>query len=802
MNKVEQLRKCLQKARAELNAKGYKYIPGESKLMDCKPFGIAYRDCIENIWPDVVWWKVTNYWDIFDAMMGGLSDEEVIDEICKHIDSDYLKEDFSDAKVEEGHTLEEYMREFGRLYKDGQLWDFSEEDFKGGAIEINPEITYWKIEVDGEPRYFETISKQDAISFEAEWGIGECKESCHKEKKSLDEGTSNFGSSEYFPLLVFYTYDDVYSMMNYDSNKPEEADFEDEDGNVDEDAYWKAKEEFEQKFLDNLDCCVLDEDEVERLKDKLFEFNSETEKIADERWHEDISEDRYNDLSNLEDVKLEVAPGYYEAAYINVDNENALDYMTEEFKQEQIKRITDFIRELKKEFGLSEYKVAWGPASNGETGYQKVKDDEVDENMYDGKKGGNKGSVKTKVHVNKNAGDPKRNMEIFNHMMGSDAPAVSTGVALGESEEGVARVEYCLMSDGDNVDCYGDEADAIANAKEFKDECAKRGMSNVVRVLLVKYGPKDEHGDEPELSAEEIWPDNPSFEDDDSRDEKTNKEAAKVADESLNEDLDLPKEVTFKASEVALDTDDEDPEERLSDLLSDKYGFCHYGFKYEVKNNENGEPSEFRCYDIEWDTSESLKEEKEYLSDKVTQVLDDYGILYGDIVENGDGTVNIVGVDEEEWDEVVEAIKSELGLDVLVPDSDHGEFDDELIVRECLKEATEEEIWDEEDITKHKETDWKARNWEDLDVGDEFKGKVYIYRWGKEPEVKEATFHKFIRANDTFPPYYKAVDFEPEGVVGPMFDGRRHGNYDIHDRYEDQKTYDLLSEARSQFAKK
>ena len=72
----------------------------------------------------------------------------------------------------------------------------------------------------------------------------------------------------------------------------------------------------------------------------------------------------------------------------------------------------------------------------------------------------------------------------------------------------------------------------------------------------------------------------------------------------------LPKEVTFKASEVALDTDDEDPEERLSDLLSDRYGYCHYGFKYEVKNNENGEPSEFRCYDIEWDTSESLKEGK------------------------------------------------------------------------------------------------------------------------------------------------------------------------------------------------
>ena len=82
------------------------------------------------------------------------------------------------------------------------------------------------------------------------------------------------------------------------------------------------------------------------------------------------------------------------------------------------------------------------------------------------------------------------------------------------------------------------------------------------------------------------------------------------------------------------------------------------------------------------------KEELEevYLSDKVTKVLDDYDILYGDIVENGDGSVNIVGVDEDEWDEVVVAIKDELGLDVLVPDENHDELDNELIVKECLKE--------------------------------------------------------------------------------------------------------------------
>ena len=84
-------------------------------------------------------------------------------------------------------------------------------------------------------------------------------------------------------------------------------------------------------------------------------------------------------------------------------------------------------------------------------------------------------------------------------------------------------------------------------------------------------------------------------------------------------------------------------------------------------------------------------DEPEYLSDKVTQVLDDYGILYGDIVENGDGTVNIVGVDEDEWQEVVDAISAELGLDVLVPDEDHDELDNELIVTEsCHKKELKE----------------------------------------------------------------------------------------------------------------
>lgn len=96
--------------------------------------------------------------------------------------------------------------------------------------------------------------------------------------------------------------------------------------------------------------------------------------------------------------------------------------------------------------------------------------------------------------------------------------------------------------------------------------------------------------------------------------EATNKFIEKISkkEESLKEEkINLPKTVTFKASEVALDCDDCNEEEIsdvLSDLLSDTYGYCHFGFNYVVKKNENGEPSEFICKNIKWDTSESLTE--------------------------------------------------------------------------------------------------------------------------------------------------------------------------------------------------
>ncbi len=58
---------------------------------------------------------------------------------------------------EEGHTLEEYKKEFGRLYNEGELWDILKEELEDGSIDANPEIIYWLIkDEDGEERYFET----------------------------------------------------------------------------------------------------------------------------------------------------------------------------------------------------------------------------------------------------------------------------------------------------------------------------------------------------------------------------------------------------------------------------------------------------------------------------------------------------------------------------------------------------------------------------------------------------------------------------------------------------------------------
>ena len=264
-------------------------------------------------------------------------------------------------QIEEGHSIEEFNKLYSGAYDEGTLWDFSEEDVKSGAVEAQPNMVYWKIMINDEPRIFETDR------FE-EWDMSDCRieESC-----KLEEGTSNFGSLDNFPLLAFYTYDEILYNMKNSLDYPDTDDFESEDGDIDWDAYDDAVETFEQDYFDNLDASYLDEDEVERLENRLADFNAETQSIADERWDYDYSDEDADDLALLSEIKVHIEPGYYEAAYIDVDNEKNFEYMKPENKEKYIKRFEDLFAELKKEFGLYEYAVAY-KFSNGETGYKKV----------------------------------------------------------------------------------------------------------------------------------------------------------------------------------------------------------------------------------------------------------------------------------------------------------------------------------------------------------------------------------------------------------------------------------------------
>lgn len=109
-----------------------------------------------------------------------------------------------------------------------------------------------------------------------------------------------------------------------------------------------------------------------------------------------------------------------------------------------------------------------------------------------------------------------------------------------------------------------------------------------------------------------------------------------------------------------------------------------------------------------------------------------------------------------------------------------------------------EDGWTEEDINLHKSIDWKSRNYEEYPVTtDSFQGHAVVYGL-PEPITKNVTMIKYLRPNPIFPPYYapKENPFkEYSNVVGPMYDGRKHGSYQIHNRYETQELYDTFFES-------
>ena len=106
--------------------------------------------------------------------------------------------------------------------------------------------------------------------------------------------------------------------------------------------------------------------------------------------------------------------------------------------------------------------------------------------------------------------------------------------------------------------------------------------------------------------------------------------------------------------------------------------------------------------------------------------------------------------------------------------------------------------WEEEDIKFWNHIDWHKNGYSDFArTDDTITAKVTKYSMHNDPETKEVTMCKYFRANPIYPPYYAAVEKPFDKCVGPMYDGHKAGKVDIHDRYETQEVYDLLSEAHN-----
>lgn len=105
--------------------------------------------------------------------------------------------------------------------------------------------------------------------------------------------------------------------------------------------------------------------------------------------------------------------------------------------------------------------------------------------------------------------------------------------------------------------------------------------------------------------------------------------------------------------------------------------------------------------------------------------------------------------------------------------------------------------WTDEDIALHQSIDWSARNWEDYPIPDDtFLGTATLYCDGGPVQIC-TKFIKYLRANPIYPPYYAPADRKPfsgyRGYVGPMYDGTTYHGYNVHDRFESQDIYDMMS---------
>lgn len=180
-------------------------------------------------------------------------------------------------------------------------------------------------------------------------------------EQKLEEGTSNFYDQNYIPLLVFITDEELENAMEYDSEYPDPDDYYDDETGYTSDEYYDAIDKFRDTYYNNYykGICVLNEYDIDQLKTDLIKFNKETKNF-------DYADGE--DTWTLEDIELDIEPGYYEGAQIECKNEKNFDYLSDKVKEEQLNRFNAFLDEMQKKYGLTKLSVAYR-MSNGETGY-------------------------------------------------------------------------------------------------------------------------------------------------------------------------------------------------------------------------------------------------------------------------------------------------------------------------------------------------------------------------------------------------------------------------------------------------
>ena len=200
--------------------------------------------------------------------------------------------------------------------------------------------------------------------------------------------------------------------------------------------------------------------------------------------------------------------------------------------------------------------------------------------------------------------------------------------------------------------------------------------------------------------------------------------------------------------------------------------------------------------------SKSRKKVKESYGDTEKEELWDFLIEYGVATDDEIRLVtNINGYSVETLNDILFARTGYRSMEQLRDSEGLDESKSHKKIKEGYFDDYDYDVdngWTDEDIELHKSIDWEGRNWEEYPVEDDsFEGYAILYGYANSPVYEEVKFIKYIRSNPIYPPYYAPVDKRPfkryTGYVGPMYDGHQHKTYKVHDRFESQEVYDILS---------